>query len=267
VARRREALQIYRSEGRLWIAHGNGIAASAWDGVVMTNEQGAVNRDGPRTAGEKLVAAYLDARSLPYSYEPFATGAKPDFVADHPAVGQVVLEVYEPTYLLPRNPDGSFRSGFVASPERLVRRGIQSNRKSRQAAAARDRGIPFVLVITDTNSEMAIGGYMFPGALFGTPQFVWNVGTDADPADPSGLVFGSGGRLQRELNTRFSAVALISRSVRDAAVGRIVAPDEAHPLQIFHNPFAVIPLRSEFAGPHDDQWAAVDSGRRYEQIA
>ena len=124
----------------------------------MTSERGAVGQDGPldgpRTPGEKLVAAYLDGRQLPYGYESFATGAKPDFLACHPVAGQVVLEVYEPRYLLPRNPDGSFRSGFVPSQDDLVQRGIKSGRKSRQAAAARDRGLPFVLVIADTNSEM-----------------------------------------------------------------------------------------------------------------
>jgi hypothetical protein len=230
----------------------------------VTSEQRTASRDEPRTPGEKMMAAYLDERSVPYRYESFGEGANPDFRADHPAAGEVMLEVYEPGYLLPRNPDGSYRSGAVAPPGRVVRRGLTSRRKSRQAAVARDLGIPFVLVVASTNAELAIGEHDIPGALFGSPEFQWSA--NADPDEPGRLVFGSGGRLQAHLSTRFSAVAVITRGAADTPAGRSAGNGQACRLQIFHNPFAAIPLKPEFASPYDDQWAAVDSGWKYQQI-
>ncbi len=124
--------------------------------------------------------------------------------------------------------------------------------------SARDLGIPFVLVIASTNGEVAIDGHDIPGALFGSPEFQWSPGVDL--GEPGRLVFGSGGRLQAHLNTRFSAVALIARGTADTPAGN----GQACRLQVFHNPFASIALKPEFAGPYDDQWAAVDSGRKYQ---
>jgi hypothetical protein len=227
-------------------------------------------------------------------------GANPDFLVEHTAAGLVVLEVYEPEYLLPRNPDGSYRSGFVSSQEFVVRRGINSGRKSRQAAAARDRHIPFVLVLANTNSEMAIGDHVIPGALFGTPQITWPVGPGANPDNDEGrLLFGPGGRLQENLNTRFSAVAVVTRFAKglarierladermasgmlpsekivtfltvqseEAEAGRFIEADEGQRLQLFHNPFAAVLLSMEFAGPHDDQWNELERGKSYAQVA
>jgi hypothetical protein len=232
-----------------------------WNHWAVTSEQRTASTDGPQTEGEKMLAAYLDERSVPYRYESFGAGANPDFRADHPAAGEVVLEVYEPDYRLPRNPDGSYRSGAVAPPGRVVRWGLTSRRKARQAAVARDLGIPFVLVIASTNAELAVDEHDIPGALFGSPEFQWS-DAGADPDEPGRLAFGSGGRLQAHLNTRFSAVALVTRGAAHAPAGN----GQVCRLQIFHNPFAAIPLKREFAGPYDDQWAAVDSGRKYQQI-
>jgi hypothetical protein len=230
-----------------------------WNHGVVTSEQRAASTDEPRIEGEKMLATYLDERSVTWKYESFGEGANPDFRADHPVAGEVMLEVYEPEYLLPRNPDGSYRSGAVAPPGRVVQRGLTSRRKSRQAAVARDLGVPFVLVIASTNGELAIDVHDIPGALFGSPEFQWSA--DADPDEAGRLVFGSGGRLQAHLNTRFSAVALITDGTADTPAGN----GQACRLQIFHNPFAAIPLKPEFAGPYDDQWTAVDSGRKYQQ--
>ena len=239
------------------IAAANGFR-TAWDDVVVTSErQGQADANGPRTPGEKMMAAYLTERKLPYNYELFGKGANPDFVARHPAAGRVVLEVYEPQYRLPRNPDGSFRSGCVRSPGHVVQRGLNSRRKHRQAKAARARGLPFVLVIASTNSEIAFSGYHVPGALFGSPEFMWSDESGTEPDDRGRLVFGAAGRLQRELNTSFSAVALI------AAIAR---KGHAHRLEIFHNPFAALPVRPEFAGPYDGQWASVDADHSYQKI-
>jgi hypothetical protein len=233
------------------------IGHAAWDDVAVTNEQRSVGVDGPHTPGEKMMATYLAERDLSYEYELFDEGANPDFVAHHPTVGRIVLEVYEPEYRLPRNPDGSFWSGSVRSPGHVIQRGINTNRKHRQAKAARERGFPFVLVIASTKSEIAFSEYDVPGALFGAPEFVWSDDSDRASNDPGKLVFGAAGRLQRKLNTSFSAVALITP---------IAEKDHAHRLDIFHNPFAALLVRPEFAGSYDDQWTSVDDGQSYQKI-
>jgi len=240
--------------------HGNdagSIGHAAWDDVAVTNEQRSVGAGGPHTPGEMIMATYLAERNLPYGYEPFDEGARPDFVARHPVIGKIVLEVYEPEYRLQRNPDGSFYSGSVRSPGHVVQRGINSDQKRRQAKAARGHGLPFILVIASTNSEIAFSEYDVPGALFGALEFVWSDDSDTGSNDPGRLVFGSAGRLQRKLNTSFSAVALITA---------IAVKDHTHRLEIFHNPFAALPVPPEFAGPYDDQWASVDAGKSYQKI-
>jgi len=86
---------------------------------------------------------------------------------------------------------------------------------------------------------------------------MWSDESGTDPNDRGRLVFGATGRLQRKLNTSFSAVALIAVNAEK---------DHAHRLEIFHNPFAALPVRREFAGPYDGQWASVDAGHSYQTI-
>ena len=223
----------------------------------MTNEQTPDDADGPHTPGERMMATYLAERKLSADYEVFDEGANPDFVAHHPTVGDIVLEVYEPEYRLPRNPDGSFWSGSVRSPGHVIQRGINTNRKHRQAKAARERGFPFVLVIASTNSEIRFNEHDVPDALFGALEFVWNDDSDVASKGPGRLVFGAAGRLQRKLNTSFSAVALITA---------VTEKEHTNRLDIFHNPFAALPLPPEFAGPYDAQWTSVDAGQSYQKI-
>jgi hypothetical protein len=83
-----------------------------------------------------------------------------------------------------------------------------------------------VLVIASTNAELAIGEHDIPGALFGSPEFQWSA--DAGPDEPGRLVFGSGGRLQAHLNTRFSAVAVITRGAADTPAARAVPGVSSH---------------------------------------
>jgi hypothetical protein len=223
---------------------------------MVTNEQWPVGASAPHTPGENMMATYLAERKLSPRYEMFGEGANPDFVACHPTVGEIVFEVYEPEYRLLRNLDGSFSSGSVRSPGEVVRRGLNSNRKRRQAKVALKRGLPFVLVIADTNSEIAFSEHDIPSALFGSLEFTWNDESDMDSDDPGRLFFGAAGRLQRKLNTSFSAVALITA---------ITENDHTHRLDIFHNPFAALPVRRDFAGLYDEQWASIDSGQSYQK--
>ena len=59
--------------------------------MVTSEQHRAAGMSGPHTPGEKMMAAYLTERKLPYDYELFEKGANPDFVARHPAAGRIVL--------------------------------------------------------------------------------------------------------------------------------------------------------------------------------
>jgi hypothetical protein len=242
----------------------------------------------PKSPGEIAFASYLTERQLTYEHEPFTSGANPDFVVGHPLAGQVILDVYEPKYSLTRNPDGSYHSGFVTSMDKVLRTGVKS--KAHQAAVAQQRGLPFVLVFARSNSEMQIDEHVVPGALFGTLKLMFSMG-DPPTESPAKIVFGEGGRLQKALNTRFSAAAVITafnpglieveRQIEERTArekdplknlelalnifkeetqnGRFQDRDNLHRLQIFHNPHAEIPLSPEFGGAHDEQWGNFDS--------
>src|ERR1019366_7315496 len=137
-----------------------------------------------------------------------------------------------------------------------------------------------------TNREMAFESFPVAAAMFGSLQITFPVGDDPPPPGPRALTFGGGGRLQPEINTRFSAVAAMTAfNPRLAEVERLaerqfearMSPgeryetllritreqtearrfregDREHRLTVFHNPFAKIPLSPEFAGAYDDQW-------------
>jgi hypothetical protein len=91
-------------------------------------------------------------------------GRNPDFVARHPTVGEVVLEVFEPEQRLPKSV-GAFDS--IGSIERGFK-----DRKRKQAQAARGAGLAFMLVIARTNSDIPVDA----GALFVRPEFSFPLG-------------------------------------------------------------------------------------------
>ena len=74
------------------------------------------NRLVPGTAkspGEAALSTYLDHRGLAFRYEPSTSGPNPDYAVEHPICGAVVMDVIEPVFQLPRNPDGSLLHGFL----------------------------------------------------------------------------------------------------------------------------------------------------------
>ena len=207
-----------------------------------------------------MLAAYLDERTVPYRYESFGAGANPDFRADHPAAGEVVLEVYEPEYRLPRNPDGPISPGLLPRRDAWSGGGLPlagSHGRLRSHATWAFRSCSSSPARTRNWQSTSM---IFPVRCSGRQSS--NGATPSGPRRAGRLVFGSGGRAEAHLNTRFSAVALVTRGGAHAPAGN----GQAYRLQIFHNPFAAILLKREFAGPYDDQWAAVDSGRKYQQI-
>ena len=158
--------------------------------------------------------------------------------------------------------------------------------KAAQAKVAMDAGHPFVLVLARTHSELEFMPHYVIGAMFGTPMISFAFTEDVEHADKARMVFGQGARLQESLNTRFSAVAVISgfnpgmarieriaeaqfkpgmsvshrmgvvleTARKEQEKGRFRDGEVAYRLQIFHNPYASVPLSTEFAGPYDDQW-------------
>jgi hypothetical protein len=244
----------------------------------------------------------LDNRGLAWEHEPFTSGSNPDFVVHHPA-GQVVMDVTEPHFRLPRGPDGQFSGWIGPTPQGAIRRPFNDARKKAQAKVALDAGLPFVVVLARSNSDMEFTDHEVVGALFGSLAFTFPVGRDEPSGDDGRFVFG-GGRLQPTLNTRFSAAAVLSgfnpgtRSVErlteqrlaateaglspedrlahaiqtilevtkeQEAAGQFLEGERTYRLTIFHNPDAAIPLSPRFAGPHDDQWMGTrEVGAYYE---
>jgi hypothetical protein len=246
----------------------------------------------PHTDGERLAAAYLRQRRFPYKYEPQVRGRNIDFVAEAPS-GQVALEIYEPRLRLPN------RAGPFDSVAPIL--GLFQGRKRKQIAAAKDAGIPLILVVGSANSDMAFNLYSAESAMFGRQGVRFAVDETGQGSEPEWAFLG-GGRIQPRLNTGVSALALLSRfnptkwrleaawraqglvdrppteTRRELAevIGRMAEIEtEATDRGVFdpsaslarlivlHNPHAVNSLTFDFAGPHDDQYgtAVVDDGR------
>lgn len=178
------------------------------------------------------------------------------------AHGRVICEVYSPELIL-RNRVGS------ADPFGPIL-GAFGGRKRSQGAQAKAEGLPYVVVISSDNSHISFGAFEL-------------------------LVGAFGGRraLQPFKNTRYSAIAVISRlnptlhkferalkqrlppgssfdtvwRVSSELCDEMVArgsydPDAAVArLKVVHNPWAATPLPREFfGGPHDEQFEVVDRG-------
>ena len=160
----------------------------------------------PRSPGERLFAAYLRQRRLPWEHEREINGRNPDFSVDHPVHGTIAFEVYEPGIALPA------KAGFFDTIPKLQQ--AFEGRKQKQIAAVRDAGLPYVAVLADTASQIPIDPRIMAGAMFGRLEFTFRV--PADPAaplpEPAGsLGFGQGGRIQPERNRGVSAVALLRK--------------------------------------------------------
>ena len=149
------------------------------------------------TPGEALFTAYLRQRRLPWKREPLINGRKPDFLVHHPSM-DFTAEVYEPELQLPQG------GGFIDSYSAL-RRGFQG-RKSDQIKAMREAGVPCVLVIARTHSDLPFRPEIVAGAMFG------DVGVNLPLDDPEATgrtVFLGGGRVQPDRNRGLTAVAVL----------------------------------------------------------
>jgi len=245
----------------------------------------------PRSEGERLIAAYLRQRRLPWVHEPDIGGRNLDFLAET-AVGHVALEVYEPELRLP-NGAGAF--DYIAAVE-----GLFAQRKLKQIKAAKSAGLPLILVVGSANSDIPLDLFAMEGLMFGRPGVRFPLDSP-DPGADAEWTFLGAGRIQPRLNRGVSALALVRRfnptqwrlerawrsqrlllgdapnrravvelygrmrAIETELVERGVYDPAAAVarLVILHNPHADHPLDKRFAGPHDDQYGVVelDDGR------
>ena len=249
----------------------------------------------PKSDGERQLAGYLDRLGLVYEHEALVGTRRPDFLVQY-AGGPVVLEVYEPELKLPRGRIFHFDS----APDL---REVYSGRKKNQAQAAKTAGIPFFFVFGEAKSEIPLDPLVMAGAMFGavSVQFpVWLGEGEPPPAQSAKTVFGQGGRLQPEINTSVSGIAILRSfnptlhllqdlyrprlaGVPDGDVDALLdvllaAEDEAIATGIFdpeaisdrlivlHNPYAEFALEvGTFTGPYDEEWGL--SGDEYTRVA
>jgi len=153
--------------------------------------------------GEQHVAEYLEQWGVSYEREPDVGGRNPDFVVDLQG-SRVALEVYEPALRL-TNRVGSFDS--VGKLQNAFR-----GRKGKQRSAAKDAGVPYVVVIGSGKSSIVYDHFAVMGAMFGRIGVSWNLDTvtGRPVSDPRPAHLG-GARVQPGMNTGISAVALLRR--------------------------------------------------------
>lgn len=159
--------------------------------------------DGPAaypSEGEAAVADYLLRRHIPFEYEAPIGSRRPDFLA-HAPDGDVVLDIYEPVLRLP-NSSGAYDGVEPVS-------GAFAERKRKQAQAARDLGLPFVIVIGSANSDIAYGWTEAVGALRGRPGVSFAVGPGAPPNPKASPTLIGVGKTGGGANTSFSALAVL----------------------------------------------------------
>lgn len=237
---------------------------------------------------EARFADYLGLNGHSYTYEPdLGISRRPDFLVGMTGQPGVVCEVTDITK--PLMPDGV----TVASvdPYEQVRRKI--NEKEKQARGLKGR-YPFVIVLWFEQPHGPCS-LVIPGALFGNIAVEilidTNTGGPVEEIDDR-LTVSGGGRLQPGRNTKISAVAVLNafnptRAAVERAVAERVAAGERtvervwqisteeydRPtydaaavlarLDVFHNPYAALPLESSlFTGPHDAAWDLADGGYR-----
>jgi hypothetical protein len=249
----------------------------------------------PNSDGERLFAAYLRQRRIPWEYEREVNGRNPDFSVDHPA-GAFVAEVYEPELRLPKG--GGWFDSYTP-----LRRAFDG-RKARQIKAVKSAGLPYVAVVAGTNFDMPIKPIIMAGAMFGNLAVTFTLKSDIREEDiDDRTIFGGGGRVQPNQYRGVSAMALIERfnptarklglavearlarvpqwrpdmtkrqtaeiqsaivRLTQGAEDEFLASGSYDPwarlarLTVLHNPYAEHPLRLDVLnGHHDSQWGRI----------
>lgn len=190
-------------------------------------------------------------------------------------------------------PDRRLTGGGAIDPYRHLRRAFKG-RKRKQGAEAKTRGVPYVVVLARSNSDISFDELSVTGAMFGNHGIAIPVdpGRGAADVDRATRTFLGGGGLNPGKNTRYSAAAVVTsfnptlhrveRAYQDKIVRYGIPPGERSSvifrafedasesgifdehaavarLTVYHNPFAATRLaRQAFGGPHDQQWDAIE---------
>ncbi|MFN3256365.1 MAG: hypothetical protein ACE37B_11775 [Ilumatobacter sp.] len=206
--------------------------------------------------GEVLFRAYINQRpDLSAEFEASSGSRKPDFTVDGPD-GPAICEIYSPELIL-RNRSGSFDAFKPVN-------GAFKSRKRAQGAKAKNEGVPYVVVVSSANSDVALAEFeLFVGA-FGRKRPLRNGQNTRFSAIAAIRRFNPTlHRLQRETRQRLPPKPSLEQawSVVTDVEGELTKAGDFDPsaavarLQVIHNPWAANPLpEGYFGGPHDEQF-------------
>lgn len=265
---------------------------------MTTTTVASVPVRAPVSAGERLLAAYLDDRRWRWAFEREVGGRRPDFTVTVPGLTPVCFEVFEPEIRLPRPGEGPWFDSLPAL------RGAFNSNKQDQIKAVRSVGWPCVVVLAGTNSDVPIDPLLVASAMFGRLQVSVPLSDGSAPIDAAAArtMFKWGDRqVHAGRRTGLSGLAIVSTfnptqwrldaAMRqhglDAPAGRepsrrevirwvlarehlmgdladrgLFRPDAREVRLVWcHNPNAEYPLPYQLAGgPHDEHWGLWDDG-------
>lgn len=168
----------------------------------MSNTR-AAKTQSLRTESERLFARYLKTNGLSFEYEPRGGGA--DFLI-RAADCEIVAEVKELHEKGPRP-----QVGYAFNPYVPIRRALNKIKSNKQFKGY--EALPRVAVIQNISDwQFCDRPFVVFGAMLGDPGIRFAIDTSAGrvAAPGSSNVFMGGGRLQSNLNTSFSAIAILS---------------------------------------------------------
>ena len=234
------------------------------------------------TPSEELFKTYLEARGLSFEYEAEIGGRRPDFRVSNDNQ-DIICEVTAIT----RSFLGHKRGPSFFDPYTGLRRKIAE--KAKQARGTKGK-YPYVIVIRFEYAIIPVEQFV-PGAMYGDDGFEMEFDPATGSAGDISPTFLRGGRLQKNRNTRVSAIAVLrtfnptrvsveqevrrlkraSTSAEECAriAEQMFAKYDFHHtdvprLDVFHNVYASEPRlpADAFSGPYDRHWD-IDEHHRY----
>jgi len=236
------------------------------------------------TDSEGRFADYLDRNHHRWEYEPPSLasdpgGRVPDFGLVENGVLGVACEVTDVTWW-------NMSSGGPPRTYEAVRSKLQEKHKQIRHLKGRLAIVLVLDLLPVRHSHLEI----IPGALFGDLGVRFSVDAGSTQQVSSETIFQGGGRLQKYRLTSFSAVGVLgsfspslaaaNRRINDRlsalsqppTVAEVTAAsaqevwgrtfdDYVPRLDLFHNPFAVVPLPiGYFGGLYDREWSTIGPG-------
>lgn len=149
--------------------------------------------------GEELFERYLNDHAIPFERDREWGGLKPDFTLETDS-GEIVCEVITLDAALPAG--GGAYGGYGPIRDAI-------NEKIRQGKGPKAKGVPYVIVVHAPN--WPLDDMTMIGAAFGNVGITFPVDTTTGAGDMEAAesAFLGGGRLQKTLNTRVSAIVFL----------------------------------------------------------